>query len=275
MQGVLNHGLSARNMNTPFKSAPPLLAAFSLGSFASLAAAQPSSGAVITYGPLIAAAAIPTIGGGLLIVLAALLLLTAFRLLKGRPHSGAHLVIAFAAMAALVTGAGGVKLMADAHAAIAAAQMTDPNGGTLSIPSGASQVVNATAVPLQIKNIQYAAGCTGSLPSGSPAGLCSDSTTLAPHSAQACEIEVSCPPPTTCALAWNPDFYVDFSSSNFVDSGNYWSDANCTVNHGNLARRWVFSPSGQANATSICIANMGAGYTAIPSHGPLVFECVS
>jgi hypothetical protein len=80
--------------------------------------------------------------------------------------------------------------------------------------------------------------------------------------------------PSTCAFAWNPNFYVDFSSSNFVGSGNYWSDPDCTVPNGNLTRKWVFSPSGQANATNICVANLGAGFVATPSHGPLVFECV-
>jgi hypothetical protein len=76
-----------------------------------------------------------------------------------------------------------------------------------------------------------------------------------------------------CALAWNPNYYVDFSGSDFVNSGNYWSDPDCTINNGNLGRNWVFSPSGQANATSICVANLGVNYVAIPSHGPVVFEC--
>ncbi|MBK9749142.1 MAG: hypothetical protein IPO91_20515 [Chloroflexi bacterium] len=78
-----------------------------------------------------------------------------------------------------------------------------------------------------------------------------------------------------CALAWNPNFYVDFTNSNFVNSGNYWSDPACTIPNGNLSRRWVYSPSGEANATSICVANLGAGYIAVPSHGSNVFECVS
>jgi len=81
-------------------------------------------------------------------------------------------------------------------------------------------------------------------------------------------------PVSTCAYAWDPNFYVDFSGGNFVGSGNYWSDPECTVPNGNLSRKWVFSPSGQANATDLCVANMGAGYVAIASHGPLVFECV-
>jgi len=81
-------------------------------------------------------------------------------------------------------------------------------------------------------------------------------------------------PISACAFAWNPNFYVDFSGSNFVGSGNYWSDPACTVPNGNLSRKWVYSPSGQANATNICVANMGAGYFATPSHGPLVFECI-
>ncbi len=82
-------------------------------------------------------------------------------------------------------------------------------------------------------------------------------------------------PVNYCALAWNPNFYVDFTSSNFVNSGNYWSDPACTIPNGNLSRRWVFSPSGEANATSLCVANLGAGWIAIPSHGPDVFECVT
>lgn len=257
-------------MRTPFYSSLQVLAALGLGSFASLAAAGTSGGAVITYGPVIATA-VPAISGGLLIVLAALMMLIAFRLIKHRPQSGTNLVIAVVAIASLATGAGGIKLMADAHAVIPGAQMTDSNGGTLGVPSGISRVVNATAVPQKIINIEYSQGC--SLNNGGSMGACSTATTLAAQSANYCDIDVSCP--STCALAWNPNFYVDFSAGDFVGSGNYWSDSDCTVNNGNLSRKWVYSPSGQTNATSICITNLGAGYTAIPSHGPLVFECVS
>jgi hypothetical protein len=78
----------------------------------------------------------------------------------------------------------------------------------------------------------------------------------------------------TCAFTWNPNYYVDFSHSNFINSGNYWGDPDCTIYNGNLGRNWVYSPSGQANAESICIANLGTSYIAIPSEGPFVFECV-
>ena len=255
-------------MRTPFYSSLQLLAALGLGSFASLAAAG-TGGAVITYGPVMATA-VPAISGGLLIVLAALMMLIAFRLIKHRSQSGTNLVIAVVAITSLATGAGGIKLMADAHAVIPGAQMTDSNGGTLGVPSGISRVVNATAVPQKIIKIEYSEGC--SLNNGGSVETCSTTTVLASQSANYCDIDVSCP--STCAFTWNPNFYVDFSGGDFVGSGNYWSDPDCTVPNGNLSRKWVFSPSGQANATSLCVANLGAGFTATPSHGPLVFECI-
>lgn len=271
-------------MNTRSKLAYRLLPTLGLGSFASLEAAGGSPGAVITYGPQSVAAAVPTISGSLLIMLALLLMLVAVRLLKDRTHTGANLVIAIIATTALATGAGGIKLVADAHAIALEAQMTNPEGGTLNIPAGSSRVVNVTEVPQQITNIQYTAGCSNQPPvnttaqvialaDGSSVGTCATSTTLAAQSAEYCDIEVFCPP-STCAYAWNPNFYVDFSGGDFVGSGNYWSDPDCTVANGNLSRKWVFSPSGQSAATDICIANMGADFIAIPSQGPLVFECV-
>jgi hypothetical protein len=271
-------------MKTPIKFTFQLLAGLGLASVASLAAAGGSTGAVITYGPLSIAAPVPTLSGSLLIALSVLLMLVALRLLKNRPHAGANLVIAVVAVAALATGAGGTKLLADAYAGVLESQMTNPAGGTLEILAGGSRVVNATEVPQQITKIQYTAGCSNQPPAvdgaqvealadGVSVGACSTSTTLAAQSTEYCDIEVFCPV-STCAFAWNPNFYVDFSGSNFVGSGNYWSDPECTVPNGNLSRKWVFSPSGQANATDICIANMGAGYVAIPSNGPLVFECV-
>lgn len=191
-------------MRAPFNFAFKLLAAIGLGSFASLAAAGiPVSGAVITYGP-VGAASIPTISGSLLIALAVLLMLVAFRLLKDRPHSGTKLVIAVAATAALATGAGGIKLVADAQAIDPVLQMTDPSGNTpLFVPQGGPwQVLNATGVPLQIRTIQYSPGCSDQPPplngaqaqafNGGSVGTCSTSTTLAPQSAEYCEITVYC-----------------------------------------------------------------------------------
>lgn len=256
-------------MSTPCKYSFQLLTALSLGRFTSLVAAQSSSGAVVTYGPVIAATAVPTISGSLLIALAALLMLTAKRLIKDRPQSSTNLVVAVVVTFSFASGAGGIKLMADAYAAIPAVQMTDDSGGTLDIPPGVSQVVNATQLPQIFKSIQFSPSCT-QRNGGASAGTCSTSSVLAAQSVGHCDIEVFCP----CALAWNPNFYVDFSNSDFVGSGNYWSDSSCTVPNGNLSRKWVYSPSGQANATSICVTNMGAGFVAIPSHGPLVFECV-
>jgi hypothetical protein len=178
------------------------LAVLGLGSFASLAAAG-TTGAIITYGPVGAAASIPTISGSLLIALAVLLMLVAFRLLKDRPHAGTNLVIALAAGAALATGAGGIKLVADAQAVTPVLQMTDPSGNTpLSVPEGGPwQVFNVTNVPLQIRNIQYSPGCSDEPPlngaqaqafNGGSVGTCSTSTTLAPQSAEYCEITVFC-----------------------------------------------------------------------------------
>lgn len=260
-----------------------LLPMLGLGSFASLASAGGSTGAVITYSPQSVAAAVPTISGSLLIVLAVLLMIVAVRLLKDRPNAGANLLIAVVAIASLATGAGGVKLVADAYAGVLEAQMTNAAGGTLNIPSGASRVVNVTEVPQQITNIAYSAGCSSQAPvnadapvqadAGTSVGTCTTSTTLAAQSGEFCDIDVVCAV-ATCAYAWDPNFYVDFSGGNFVGSGNYWSDPDCTVPNGNLSRKWVFSPAGQTAATDICVANMGAGFTAIPSHGPLVFECV-
>jgi hypothetical protein len=184
------------SVNVVFK----VLAALGLGSFASLAAAG-SPGAIITYGPV--GSAVPTISGGMLIALAVLLMLVAFRLLKDRPASGTNLVIAITAITALATGAGGIKLVADAHAVSPVLEMTDPAGNTpLYVPQGGPwQVFNITNVPLQIKQIQYSPGCSdqpplnGALPqafNGGSVGTCSTSTTLAPKSAEYCEITVYC-----------------------------------------------------------------------------------
>ena len=179
-----------------------LLAALGLGCFASLATAgTPPGGAVITYGPI--GSAVPTISGGMLIALAVLLMLVAFRLLKDRPASGTNLVIAITAITALATGAGGIKLVADAHAVSPVLEMTDPAGNTpLFVPQGGPwQVFNITDVPLQIKQIQYSPGCgdqplngaqVQALNGGSSVGTCSTSTTLAPQSAEYCEITVYC-----------------------------------------------------------------------------------
>ena len=253
-------------MRTPFKFSFQLLTGLGVASCASLVAAQSSSGAVLTYGPL---AVIPTLGGGLLIALAALLMLIAIRRMKDRPQSGTGLAIALIATVSLATGAGGLKLMADAYAAFPGVQMTAAAGGRLNLPPGESQVINATQAPQAIKSIQFTQGCS-QRNRGPSTSACSTSSVLAPQSAGQCDIEVFCP----CAYTWNPNFYVDFSAGDFVGSGNYWSDQSCTVPNGNLSRKWVYSPSGQANATNICVANLGAGFTAIPSHGPLVFECV-
>jgi len=192
-----------------------LLAVLGLGSFASLAAAgSPSPGAIIIYGPVGSAAAIPTISGSLLIALAVLLMLVAFRLLKDRPHAGTKLVIAVAAIAALATGAGGIKLVADAHAVVLELNMQDDDGGTLFVQGNGSsyKVFNRTSVTQEIKNIENNClianggdngggngGFNGgevqptvqALNGGQSVGACSVGTTLAPDT-QYCDISINC-----------------------------------------------------------------------------------
>ncbi len=187
-------------MRTLFKFGFKLLAVLGLGSFASLAAAG-TTGAIITYGPVGAAASIPTISGSLLIALAVLLMLVAFRLLKDRPHAGTKLVIAVAAITALATGAGGIRLVADAHATIQDQFMTNEDGGILRVPSGGSfRVFNSTGVTQEIKKIENnclnggfngAGARVEALNGGSSKGTCEVATTLAPNT-EYCEITVFC-----------------------------------------------------------------------------------
>jgi len=190
-------------MRTIVKFGFKLLAVLGLGSFASLAAAG-IPGAIITYGPVSAASAsIPTISGSLLIALAVLLMLVAFRLLKDRPHAGSKLVIAVAAITALATGAGGIKLVADAHAgAPSQFPMTNEDGGTLTLPPGGPfQVFNNTNVTQEIKKIEnncLNGGSNGGQPlvqtlngGQTSKGTCQVSTRLAPAT-EYCEITVGC-----------------------------------------------------------------------------------
>ena len=175
-----------------------------MGGFASLATAgtpTPPSGVIITYGPV--GTAVPTLSGSMLIALAVLLMLVAFRLLKDRPQSGTRAIIAVTAIAALVSAAGGVKLVADAQAT--GPSMDDPDGGSLEFsPPRDSQVYyypisNSTAIPLQIKAIQYAPDCRNQGPSiatfngGQPLGDCSVSMIIGPQTTQEfCNLSVSC-----------------------------------------------------------------------------------
>ena len=129
-------------------------------------------------------------------------MLVAFRLLKDRPHSGTKLVIAVAAITALATGAGGIKLVADAHAIPTSWCMTNADGGTLTIPSGGTfQVFNDTSVTQEIKKIENTClngGFNGAvaqvqaLNGGTSKGTCAVSTTLAPNT-EYCEITKACP----------------------------------------------------------------------------------
>jgi len=177
-------------MRTPFQCAIKLLFAFGMGSFASLAAAG-MPGAIITYGP--AGTSVPTISGPMLIALAVLLMLVAFRLLKDRPASGTNLVIVLTALSALAIGSGGIKLVADAEAVdVFELKMTKEGGGTLNVEPGEWQVSNSTAVPQQIKNIEFSEGCKQAVLAGFEADSCSPGSTLAPKNIEYCEISVRC-----------------------------------------------------------------------------------
>jgi len=175
-----------------------LFTSLGMVSFASLASA--GSAATITYGP--GATSVPTMGGTMLIALAVLLALVAFRLLKDRAHSGSSMVIAIAAVTALASGAGGVKLIADAHANSNVLEMDSESGGVISIPEPGSWVIsNPTDVDQSINKIDYAPGCgpgmvmisEPAVTNGAvPVASCSTSTTLAGGGSETCEIAVSC-----------------------------------------------------------------------------------
>jgi hypothetical protein len=164
--------------------------------------ASAGGSAIISYSPL--STAVPTLGGNLLIALAVLLMLIAFRLLKDRQRAGTNLVIAIAAIAALASGAGGFKLVADASAVLPGPlEMTDADGGTVSIPGpGFWEVTNATDVPMKIDSIQFSPGCSDQPPVNGaardtlngavPSSTCTTSTTLAPKAADICTLEVFC-----------------------------------------------------------------------------------
>lgn len=117
-----------------------------------------SSVGSIVYGS--GASAVPALGGSALIVLAILLAVIAFRILRTQQHRGVNLVVALTAIAAVASGAGGVRLVSDANAvAVGVVNMTSESGGTVQLFPGPNEVTNVTSVPLTILEIQLVNGC--------------------------------------------------------------------------------------------------------------------
>lgn len=141
---------SLRRMRTP------LLGLAGIGLSSNVLAG--SSVGSIVYGS--GASAVPTLGGTTLIVLAILLAVIAFRILRSQQHSGVNLVVALTAIAAVASGAGGIRLMSDANAvAVGVVNMTSESGGSVQLFPGANEVTNVTSVPLTILEIQLVNGC--------------------------------------------------------------------------------------------------------------------
>jgi hypothetical protein len=168
--------------------------------------------------------AIPTLNGTALIALGLMLACVAFQLLKGRKSAGTHLVVAITVAAALATGGGGFKLIADAHGIVFLNSlfMTISNGGVLNIPfqagSSRSCVYNSTDKAQKITKIEYVSPCgtlngaslgsaadftiangagtcgvNGASYGGDFVGWCEvNTTTLAPGKAQYCIIGTHC-----------------------------------------------------------------------------------
>lgn len=112
----------------------------------------------VVYGS--GASAVPTLGGSALIVLAILLAVIAFRILRTQQHKGVNLVVALTAIAAVASGAGGIRLVSDANAMVTAVNMTSESGGTVFLSIGPNEVTNVTDVPLSIQQIEVVPGCT-------------------------------------------------------------------------------------------------------------------
>lgn len=178
-----------------------LCAALGSLSFA-FAASAGTPPATIAYGP--GSTAVPTMSGTMLIALAVLLALVAIRLLKDRRHFGSNAVIAIAAITALGSGAGGIKLISDADAISTTLDMSSVDGGVITIPApGFWLVSNSTDVPQTINAIQYREDCgpgmiifgaptADDLNGALPENTCATSTTLAPGATETCSLEVVC-----------------------------------------------------------------------------------
>jgi len=171
----------------------------------SSAALAQGTGAVITYGPA-GSADVPTLGGSALIALAILLAVIAVRFMR-EGRASTRFMSMLVAASALAVGVGGISLVSDTFAGPVSIELTNEDGGEISVPVGLSEVFNATATQQVLKKIEPSPGCVisdagnggtagltvlngGLNGGGSFVGNCVVSTSLAP--ADTCSIFVSC-----------------------------------------------------------------------------------
>ena len=141
----------------------------------------------ITYGP--PAHSIPVLSDLMLVVLGILLAVMAYRAL--RAHPGGRPLAAIAAVGILgLSMMPGVKFVEKAYAAIVA-EMTNPSGGVVSVPTGVElPVLNATGVTQQIKAVTPPPGGISAPTTGTP--TCKPGLTIKPN--DPCYVLLAPPP---------------------------------------------------------------------------------
>ncbi|MCB1864820.1 MAG: midcut-by-XrtH protein [Chromatiales bacterium] len=160
------------------------------------------NGGAIVHAPF--ASAVPGIGGLGLVTLGVLLGVLAARLIRRPQGSGSKLMISAFAVAALASGASGVKLIGDAKAGMTMLAMVLSGGGTVELPdeNDCFQVFNDTTVTQQIIDVQgyppaILTACTngGVSNGGVYRGTCSESPSTVLNVGDFCDIQVNLPVP--------------------------------------------------------------------------------
>ncbi len=119
----------------------------------------------LVYAPVVAPAAIPTLGGTMLIVLSLLLFAASFKLAQQKRSSVKHFVVSLLAVGTLLSATGGVKLVSDAQA-VSTHPMVAAGGNLPVIGDDLNNYTNNTGVSQEIKSI--------SLPTEEGSSYCAD-----------------------------------------------------------------------------------------------------
>ena len=145
------------------------------------------NGGTITYGP--PAHSIPVLSDLMLVVLGILLAVMAYRAL--RAHPGGRPLTAIAAVGILgLSMMPGVKFVEKAYG-VFVAEMTNPSGGVVSVPTGVELPVrNATGVTQQIKAVTPPPGGISAPTTGTP--TCTPGLTI--KSNDPCYVLLALPP---------------------------------------------------------------------------------
>ncbi|MEQ8517168.1 MAG: midcut-by-XrtH protein [Chromatocurvus sp.] len=144
-------------------------------------------GGTITFSPS-AVAAVPTLGNALLVLLAGLLGLIALKSYR-RARGVTPMIAGLLAVAALASAGGGINLVRQAHAAIVANTITQPQGQTFPLASGPNSFLNDAGTTLETSDIQLAGSCSvGTNNSEDPD--CAEGQTIA--DGDSCQIVVDC-----------------------------------------------------------------------------------